>query len=92
MVPSPETAEEKANLARSLELYREYFERNISEAMFAGFILEAAYIANACFLATRRSLRLAPTLLQTAIQRFSSASARSGMASPRGFNVAVSRC
>jgi len=41
----PETPEEKARLERSLASYKKYFELKISEAMFAGFILEAAYMA-----------------------------------------------
>jgi hypothetical protein len=41
----PTTTEEKAKLARSLELLEHYSRLKPSEAMFAGFILEAAYMA-----------------------------------------------
>jgi hypothetical protein len=40
-----ETPEEKAQLERSLAAYRKYFELKISEAMFAGSVLEAAFMA-----------------------------------------------
>ncbi len=41
----PTTPEEKARLDRCLELQDKYFELKISEAMFAGSILQAAYMA-----------------------------------------------
>jgi hypothetical protein len=41
----PQTPDEKAKLERSLASYRKYFELKISEAMFAGYILQAAYTA-----------------------------------------------
>lgn len=41
----PKTPEERAKLDRSLELAGKYFELKISEVMFAGFILQAAYMA-----------------------------------------------
>jgi hypothetical protein len=41
----PKTPEEKARLDRYPELAGKYFELKISEAMFAGFILQAAYMA-----------------------------------------------
>ena len=41
----PQTPEEKARLERSLAAYQKYFELKISEAMFAGSILDAAYMA-----------------------------------------------
>jgi hypothetical protein len=41
----PTTPEEKEKLGRSLELLRRYGELKFSEAMFAGAILQAAYIA-----------------------------------------------
>lgn len=41
----PQTPEEEAQLERSLAAYRKYFELKISEAMFAGSILDAAYMA-----------------------------------------------
>ena len=41
----PQTPEEKAELDRSLGFLEKYFELKISEAMFAGFILQAAYMA-----------------------------------------------
>jgi hypothetical protein len=41
----PQTPEERAKLDRSLELLREHFELKISEAMFAGFILQVAHMA-----------------------------------------------
>ena len=42
---SPSTPEESARLDRYLELAGKYFELKISEAMFAGDILQAAYMA-----------------------------------------------
>jgi len=39
----PKTPEERTKLDRYLELAGKYFELKISEAMFAGFILQAAY-------------------------------------------------
>jgi hypothetical protein len=53
----PETPEEKARVERSLASYKKYFELKISEAMFAGFILEAAYWRSCSTRPTRRSLR-----------------------------------
>jgi hypothetical protein len=41
----PKTPEEKAKLDRCLELTGKYFELKFSEAMFAGSILQAAYMA-----------------------------------------------
>jgi hypothetical protein len=41
----PKTPEERAKLDRYLELAGKYFELKISEAMYAGSILQAAYIA-----------------------------------------------
>lgn len=41
----PETPEERAALEKVLGSYEKYFELKISEAMFAGAILEAAYMA-----------------------------------------------
>ena len=41
----PRTPEERARLERSVASYTKYFELKISEAMFAGSILEAAYMA-----------------------------------------------
>jgi hypothetical protein len=41
----PETPEEKAKLERSRASFKKYFELKISEAIFAGSILEVAYMA-----------------------------------------------
>jgi len=41
----PKTPEEQARLDRRLEVVGKYFELKISEAMFSGFILRAAYMA-----------------------------------------------
>jgi hypothetical protein len=41
----PRTPEEKAKLERSLELLHKYAELKFSEALFAGSILQAAYVA-----------------------------------------------
>lgn len=44
-----ETPEEKARLERSQAQYEKYFELQFSEALFAGSILEAAYMAIKCY-------------------------------------------
>jgi hypothetical protein len=41
----PKTSEERARLDRYLELTEKYFELKISEAMYAGSILQAAHMA-----------------------------------------------
>jgi hypothetical protein len=41
----PKTPEERAKLDRALELIGKYFELKISEAMFAGSVLQAAHMA-----------------------------------------------